>query len=36
MPRHSSKWEETSIATIARWALGFMLLVLIAALIIPH
>jgi len=36
MPRHGSKWQETSLTTVARWAVGFMLLVMIASLIIPH
>lgn len=36
MPRHSPKWEETSLSTVARWALGMVLIVLLASLVIPH
>ena len=36
MARHSPKWEETSIATVARWALGFVCVVMLATLLIPH
>lgn len=36
MPRQSSKWEETSLATIARRALGVLLVILLAMLLIPH
>ena len=36
MPRHSPKWEETSPATLMRWALGPLLLIMLLILLIPH
>lgn len=36
MARHSSKWEETPVSKVARWALGALLLILCVTLLIPH
>lgn len=36
MPRHNSKWEETQLVQVIRWAGGLLLAVFGALLIIPH